>query len=65
MGWMTEQKEFKEEEPQDPQDKLMEDPNPPARPYPGPVLESFSPTGKDSLAGETWPVVTRMHSEIN
>lgn len=53
MGWMTEQKEFKEEEPQDPQDKLMEDPNPPARPYPGPVLESFSPTGKDSLAGET------------
>ena len=56
------QEDFKEGESQAPQG--YGDPSPPAKSYPGPVLESFSPVSKESAAGETRPVVTIMHLKI-
>ena len=62
MGQFMKQEDFKPGGTSGPQDHG--DPSPPAKSYPGPVLESFSPASKESLAGETRPVVTIMHLKI-
>ena len=62
MGQFTKQEDFKEGEPQVPQGHG--DPSPPAKSYPGPVLESFGLASKESLAGEIQPTVTIMHLKI-
>jgi len=51
MGQFMKQEDFKPGGTSGPQ--YHGDPSPPAKSYPGPVLESFSPASKESLAGET------------